>query len=31
MIVIIGVLAAFGVPKLLVAVEKTKAAEAFNY
>ena len=31
MIVIIGVLAAFGVPKFLQSVEKSKAAEAFNY
>ena len=31
MIVIIGVLAAFGVPKFLNSVEKSKAAEAFNY
>ena len=30
-IVIIGVLAAFGVPKFLVSVEKSKASEAFNY
>jgi prepilin-type N-terminal cleavage/methylation domain-containing protein len=30
-IVIIGVLAAFGVPKFLNSVEKSKAAEAFNY
>jgi prepilin-type N-terminal cleavage/methylation domain-containing protein len=30
-IVIIGVLAAFGVPKFLTSVEKSKAAEAFNY
>jgi type II secretory pathway pseudopilin PulG len=30
-IVIIGVLAAFGVPKFLQSVEKSKAAEAFNY
>jgi prepilin-type N-terminal cleavage/methylation domain-containing protein len=30
-IVIIGVLAAFGVPKFLASVEKSKAAEAFNY
>jgi prepilin-type N-terminal cleavage/methylation domain-containing protein len=30
-IVIIGVLAAFGVPKFLHSVEKSKAAEAFNY
>jgi prepilin-type N-terminal cleavage/methylation domain-containing protein len=29
-IVIIGVLAAFGVPKFLTSVEKSKAAEAFN-
>jgi type IV pilus assembly protein PilA len=30
-IVIIGVLAAFGVPQFLKAVERSKAAEAFNY
>ncbi|MFI5454617.1 MAG: type IV pilin protein [Isosphaerales bacterium] len=30
-IVIIGILAAFGVPKFLASVEKSKAAEAFNY
>ena len=30
-IVIIGVLAAFGVPKFLASVERSKAAEAFNY
>jgi prepilin-type N-terminal cleavage/methylation domain-containing protein len=30
-IVIIGVLAAFGVPRFLQSVEKSKAAEAFNY
>jgi prepilin-type N-terminal cleavage/methylation domain-containing protein len=30
-VIIIGVLAAFGVPRLLRAVEKTKASEAFNY
>ncbi len=30
-IVIIGVLAAFGVPKFLSSVEKSKATEAFNY
>jgi prepilin-type N-terminal cleavage/methylation domain-containing protein len=30
-IVIIGVLAAFGVPRFKVAVEKSKAAEAFAY
>ena len=30
-IVIIGVLAAFGVPKFLTSVEKSKATEAFNY
>jgi prepilin-type N-terminal cleavage/methylation domain-containing protein len=30
-IVIIGILAAFGVPKFLQSVEKSKAAEAFNY
>lgn len=30
-IVIIGVLAAFGVPKFLQSVEKSKATEAFNY
>lgn len=30
-VVIIGVLAAFGVPRLLRAVERTKAAEALNY
>jgi prepilin-type N-terminal cleavage/methylation domain-containing protein len=30
-IVIIGVLAAFGVPRFKVAVEKSKAAEAFTY
>jgi type IV pilus assembly protein PilA len=30
-IVIIGVLAAFGVPKFLASVEKSKATEAFNY
>ena len=30
-IVIIGVLAAFGVPRFLVSVERSKAAEAFSY
>jgi prepilin-type N-terminal cleavage/methylation domain-containing protein len=30
-IVIIGVLAAFGVPRLLKSVERSKAAEAFSY
>jgi prepilin-type N-terminal cleavage/methylation domain-containing protein len=30
-IVIIGVLAAFGVPKFLASVEKSKATEAFNF
>jgi type IV pilus assembly protein PilA len=30
-IVIIGVLAAFGVPRFLKSVERSKAAEAFNY
>jgi len=30
-IVIIGVLAAFAVPRLLKSVERSKAAEAFNY
>lgn len=30
-IVIIGVLAAFGVPKFLQSVEKSKATEAFNF
>jgi prepilin-type N-terminal cleavage/methylation domain-containing protein len=30
-IVIIGVLAAFGVPRLLRSVERSKAAEAFSY
>jgi prepilin-type N-terminal cleavage/methylation domain-containing protein len=30
-IVIIGVLAAFGVPRFLQSVEKSKASEAFNY
>jgi prepilin-type N-terminal cleavage/methylation domain-containing protein len=30
-VVIIGVLAAFGVPKLLNSVERSKAAEAFSY
>ena len=30
-IVIIGVLAAFGVPRFLVSVEQSKAAEAFAY
>src|ERR1019366_7440624 len=30
-IVIVGVLAAFGVPRFLKAVEKSKAAEAFAY
>jgi prepilin-type N-terminal cleavage/methylation domain-containing protein len=30
-IVIIGVLAAFGVPRFLVSVEKSKASEAFQY
>jgi prepilin-type N-terminal cleavage/methylation domain-containing protein len=30
-IVIIGVLAAFGVPQFLKSVERSKAAEAFNY
>src|SRR3989442_1577023 len=30
-VVIIGVLAAFGVPRLLKSVERSKAAEAFGY
>ena len=30
-IVIIGILAAFGVPRFLDSVERSKAAEAFNY
>src|SRR5438445_331131 len=30
-IVIVGVLAAFGVPRLLKSVERSKAAEAFSY
>jgi prepilin-type N-terminal cleavage/methylation domain-containing protein len=30
-IVILGMLAAFGVPKYLNSIEKSKAAEAFNY
>jgi prepilin-type N-terminal cleavage/methylation domain-containing protein len=30
-IVIIGLLAAFGVPRFLLSVEKSKASEAFNY
>ena len=30
-VVIIGVLAAFGVPRLLKSIERTKAAEAFAY
>ena len=30
-IVIIGVLAAFGVPKFLASVEKSKATESFNF
>jgi type II secretory pathway pseudopilin PulG len=30
-IVIIGVLASFGVPRFLKSVERSKAAEAFNY
>ena len=30
-VIIIGVLAAFGVPRLLRSVEKTKASEAFKY
>ena len=30
-IVIIGVLAAFGVPRFLQSVERSKAAEAFQY
>ena len=30
-VVIIGVLAAFGVPRLLQSVERSKASEAFNY
>ena len=30
-IVIIGVLAAFGVPQFLKSVERSKAAESFNY
>jgi prepilin-type N-terminal cleavage/methylation domain-containing protein len=30
-IVIIGVLAAFGVPRFMTSVERSKAAEAFNY
>ena len=31
MVVIIGVLAAFAVPRFLASVERSKAAEAFNY
>ena len=30
-VIIIGVLAAFGVPRLLQSVERSKASEAFNY
>ena len=30
-VIIIGVLAAFGVPRLLASVERSKASEAFNY
>ena len=30
-VVIIGVLAAFGVPRFLASVERSKAAEAFNF
>ncbi len=30
-VVIIGVLAAFGVPRMLKSVERSKASEAFNY
>jgi type II secretory pathway pseudopilin PulG len=30
-VIIIGVLAAFGVPRLMRSVEKTKASEAFKY
>jgi len=30
-IVVVGVLAAFGVPRFKIAVEKSKALEAFNY
>ena len=30
-VVIIGVLAAFAVPRFLASVERSKAAEAFNY
>ncbi|MDY6913310.1 MAG: prepilin-type N-terminal cleavage/methylation domain-containing protein [Planctomycetota bacterium] len=30
-VVIVGVLAAFAVPRFLAAVERSKAAEAFNY
>ena len=30
-VIIIGVLAAFGVPRLLKSVERSKAAEAFKY
>jgi len=30
-IVIIGVLAAFGVPRFIKSVERSKAAEAFSY
>lgn len=30
-IVIVGVLAAFGVPRFMTSVERSKAAEAFNY
>ena len=31
MVIIIGVLAAFGVPRLLKSVERSKASEAFKY
>jgi prepilin-type N-terminal cleavage/methylation domain-containing protein len=30
-VVIIGVLAAFAVPRFLISVERSKASEAFNY
>ncbi|MFB3893100.1 MAG: type IV pilin protein, partial [Phycisphaerae bacterium] len=30
-VVIIGVLAAFAVPRFMASVERSKAAEAFNY
>ena len=30
-VVIVGVLAAFGVPRLLKSVERSKAGESFNY